>query len=449
MKQTQHSKTPKVGTRIGINELLKYLKTNKEAMKNIGCIDLNNMNNQKNNVVETTITKLQFQDLKKVNYLPQNLASIFEINSDNFHKYLHAGVLQTLSYSYSKHADSLKINVSLYSSILVCLKHTFLSQTSQQQILFVTKLLDRLRIESTGTKFNFFEYDKLGWNKVELKTSITNGDSDPNVIKFVSDYLCINIFILDIEQDKVCFAGNAYISHRKNIFLLKHSDDTYEPCFTEQSRTFTSSDIIIKKLLQNSKKIDVYIVTNNFDKNIGFQEVEEDLIKYVGKTKPKKQLEEKTEVNPKIKEVLESKKVKVNSYDDSINAYNEDDDENSECDDTITGDIENVQEFSPKNDMSKWKIFDIMDKDDDYDENNKEVSEKKPTKINKSTNKKNKSSSESPKAKTYKISDIKTTLKLGELQNIAKDLKIDTCDKVGKTKTKNDLFYELKTKLSK
>ncbi len=96
MKQALHSKP---GERIGINDLLKYLKTNKEAIKNIGCVDLNNVNNSKNNAIDTEIVKLQFQDLKKMNYLPDNLASIFKINSDNFHKYLHAGVLQNLSYS--------------------------------------------------------------------------------------------------------------------------------------------------------------------------------------------------------------------------------------------------------------------------------------------------------------------------------------------------------------
>jgi hypothetical protein len=289
--------------------------------------------------------------------------------------------------------------------------------------------LDRLRTEATGSKFSLFEYDKLGWNKIELKTSITNGDADPNVIKFVSDYLCINIFILDIEQDKVCFAGNSYISYRKNIFLLKHPDDTYEPCFTEQSRTFTSNEVIIKRLLQNSKKIDVYIITNNFDKNIGFQEIEEDLTKYIGKTKPKKQTDEKETIE--VKKVINDKKSNV--YDDSINAYDEEDDN---CEDTITGDVENVQELSPKNDMSKWKILDIEDND---------ASEKKPMKVN---NKKNKTSSSEGSKTTYKLTDIKSTLKLGELQDIAKNLKLSTSVN-GKAKTKNDLFYEIKTKLSK
>jgi hypothetical protein len=150
-------KSQKCGERIGITELLNYLKTNKDTIKNIGCIDLNNVNNTKNKIEETEISKLHFQDLKKINYLPENLANIFKLNSDNFHKYLHAGVLQNLSYSYSKHTESVKINVSLYSSILVCLRHTFLSQPSKYQEIFITKLIDRLKNDASGAKFDFFE----------------------------------------------------------------------------------------------------------------------------------------------------------------------------------------------------------------------------------------------------------------------------------------------------
>lgn len=418
MKQVQYNKIQKIGERIGINELLQYLKTNKDVIQNIGCIDLNSINTLKTNTIES-ITKLQFQDLKKINYLPENLANIFGINLDNFHKYLHAGVLQYIS-----HSDGKKINVSLYSSILVCLKHTFLSQQQQNQELFITKLLNRLKTESIGTKFKFFEYDKLGWNKENLKMSIINGNINPHVIKFVSDYLCINIFILDIQQDKVYFPGDEYISHRKHIFLLKYPDNTYEPCFTEQSRTFTLNDIMVKNLMQHSKKINTYILLNNFDKNNNFNEqnnefheIYEDLTKYVGKSSkwnkndPIKNITDKTD----IKKLMHHE---VNSYDDSINAY----------DDMIT---------DTQNDVSHCKLLDI---ENDTSDNNHE---KKPKKINKKETSQNDTSS-----KKYKISDIKTTLKIAELQTIAKNLKIST-EKNGKAKIKKELLDDIKTKLSK
>jgi hypothetical protein len=209
--------------------------------------------------------------------------------------------------------------------------------------------------------------------------------------------------------------GDSYIPYKKNIFLLKHSDDTYEPYFTEQSRTFAFGDIIIKQILQNSKYIHINMISNIVADNINpdkkFQEIEEDLTKYIGKKRPPKKINVESEIIDKNKS---------SSYDDSMNAYNEDDTEN------------NIGEKKKKNDMSHWKILNISD--NDMSDNDVEIS------ISKKSSDKSKCE--------YKLSDIKSTLKIADLQNIAKKLKI-SLENGGKSKTKNDLFFEIKTKISK
>ena len=124
-----------------------------------------------------------------------------------------------------------------------------------------------------------------------------------------------------------------------------------------------------------------------------------------------------------------------------MNAYDEDELENED----------KFQKLKKQHDMSQWKILNISDSDVSDDDKHITISNSS-TKKNKSIDKKSSSEKHSNQSDTskceYKLSDIKSTLKVAELQKIAKDLKV-SIETNGKSKTKNDLFFDIKTKISK
>lgn len=389
-----------IGKRIGLGDIIDFVKKNENTIKNIGCVDLNDITDTHT----TKIEKLKFQNFKKINYFPENLANIFTSNSENLNKYLHAGVLEKIKYSIHKTIEKKEINVSFYSSLLCCLNQSFLSQTLFVQSNFIIKLIDRLYNEAKGSKFKQFEYKKLGWSENELATSIANGETDGNVIKYLSDYFHVNIFILNLEEDKLYFGGGEnYVPYKETIFLLKYDDDSFEPFFTEQSRTFSFNDPITKIIKKNTNKIGLYVISEKM--NLMFCEAEENLDKYNHKQK-------KREVKDEIKK-KDDKPVQIEmEYNDAINAFEE-----KSSDDNENDEIEGMTEQKMKK-------------------------EKKKPESSSSSN----SDSSSQSDVGFCADDIKPTMKVDELKKIAKRLKINTLSS-GKPKTKVILMNEIKNKL--
>lgn len=373
-----------IGKRIGLNDIIEFVKKNKNIIKNIGCVDLN----EKIDIEPKKIDKLKFQNFKKINYLPKNLTDIFTSNSENLNMYLHAGSLEKIKYSTHKSIEKKEINISFYSSILCCLNQSFLSQSLFHQSNFITCFINRLCLEASDSKFKQFEYKNLGWDKNELVNNIANGEIDENIIKYLSDYFHINIFILNLEEDKLYFGGGEnYIPYKETIFLLKYNDDNYEPFFTEKTRTFSFSDPIIKTIKKFSNKIGIYVISDKM--NLMFGETEENLDKYIHKSKTRK-----------LKKYVQ---VETNCNND-INAFDEcpseDDVENSE--------IENITEQQ----------------------------------ITKKT------SSESTSNEHIDPNSISISMKVDELRKIAKKLNIDIMIN-DKLKTKPTLIKEIKNKIKK
>ena len=341
--------------RITTKDLFQYIKNNSDTFKYVNCVDLNDTSCV--DIIDT-LDQLNFQDLKKVNYLPPTLANIFKLNSSSSYKYFHLGVLNLID----------KHNVTLFSSIISCLKHTFISYPISQQILFIEKFIKRLASDSKGHKYNMFGYKRYNWKKTDLYNDITNNLFNSNIIKYISDYLHINIFILDIDKDALYFGGGeTYVPFKKTIFLLKYKDDSFEPFFTEQLKTFTVNDNIVKIIRNNISVVKCYILSTNIEfANITFEETEENLQTY------------------KLKNT--SKQF------DAIDV--------------------------PKNNTVILKNNNSDNSDDSEEDNQFDESTEKPHK--------------------YIESDIKATLKVVELQEIAKNLNIDISEnKNGKKKSKN------------
>lgn len=246
--------------RISIYDIINFIQKNITQISNIDCIDNTQLTNEIPLIQSNSkLTPLQFQEIKPIKSLPPNLNQIFN------EKYFHIGVLRNLN----------KLDISLYSSIIVCLKSKFHSQTLEFQIDYITKFIDCLKSNS-----KIFNYKKYNWNKSDIYNSLCKDFIGINIIKFVSDYLYINIFILDIEQDKLYFgSGEHFIAWKKTIFLIKYNDNYFEPLYSETNMYFQHKDTIIQYILSNKHLVNLYqlSLTNTFE----FTDIEENLNPYL------------------------------------------------------------------------------------------------------------------------------------------------------------------------
>jgi hypothetical protein len=470
----------KQGKRISKDDLISYIKTNKDVLKNVKYVDLNEIQEKEK---PTFLEKTQFQNLVEIDYFSPNLTQIFKLNSSNNRKYLHAGCLRTIN------TKTKTFQVSFFSSIISCLKPSFFSSPVSYQISFMNQFIERLKEESTGIKFNEFGYKKkYGWKVNDLKEYINDNQFGPNIYKYVSDYFHINIFILDLEKDLLFFGGDEYIPFKYNIFLLKYIDTTYEPIFVGGQRTFTAESDIVKELIRNNPdNVNVYHMANKM--SLGFEESEEDLAIYKpkkdivkskedwikdkiekDKNKPegiydKKQQEKKAKerktseevVKPNIKfdlmtsvkstKIIKQTKTKKKSdnpvsylseskneeYDEDMNAFEECSEE--ELINSDKSSIKPVKKIKQLSDVSEQY-------NSDSDNTSKSSEFVKPTKTLKQVLKKVNKTTKKESSK-YKVSDIKDSLKVNELKDIAKEIGIQ----IGK-KTKAVLITEIKKVLT-
>lgn len=410
---TTHSTQKKSGKRISMEDLYKFIKINKNTFQNIGCVNLNEPLKEQFEELE----KLQFQDVKKVQLLPNSLSNFLQGTTI---KYLHAGTFVKTKGS---------VNLSLFSSVISCLKRTFLLQTIISQEKFLLSFITKFKNE-IDSLFFLHKYEKLyNWSKDEILTDLNNGIFSGQILHILCDYFCINIFVLDVEEDSVFFGGGMhYIPYRKNIFLLKFDNDTFEPIFTEHTRVFTLSDEPIKTIRNNNniRKTKLYSVYGyGISKP---EEFEEELLKYnppPKKSKKELRLEKEEIEKQKNKQELENILEKVDEelsdkmsnniaeYDETINGFTED----------FENDVENQL---------------------------KEINEKAPLKKKiKHTNTTECNSEDKSKNKKEMQPDVTKlkSMKVAELQEFATKFKLQTREN-GKAMTKQQLLSTIEKYLS-
>lgn len=118
-----------------------------------------------------------------------------------------------------------------------------------------------------------FNYTKLKWNKKTLKDNINKNIIDASIVRVVSDYLHVNIFIFNEETESIEYGGGDYIPFKKNLFFYKYQNNYY-PVFNKNFKYFSYDTPLVKYLLTNTDKINLL----SHDQ-LTFKE--EDLTKYI------------------------------------------------------------------------------------------------------------------------------------------------------------------------
>jgi hypothetical protein len=275
---------------------------------------------------------------------------------------------------------------SFFKSLL----YTLISKPKESDLENLIKTLVKHIMYGGITEFG---YAKLKWNKKTLKDNINNNVIDSGTIRVVSDYLHVNIFVINDDSKQIEYGGAEFVPFKKNIFIYKYKDNFY-PIFTKDSKFFKFTSPLVKYLLTNTQKI-----TLLSHDQMTFKE--EDLSKYINLAT----------IMPEIPVNVKAEEVSViNKFDEDFTEY---EDNKSE----IVNDDSATSDTSENDSDDSANIANSDDNDDDSDDNDD--------------------------VNNTDIFNKYMKLSLMEIQKEAKKLNINIKDSNNKLKNKNLLCMEI------
>jgi hypothetical protein len=380
----------------------------------------------KNDLVESSFKLLKFGEVNTLGDLPKTLKNIFDPFITDMKR---VGVLPN---------KNKVTNVSLLYSILYCIKTDFLDLSNAEKINCIEAFTNKMLTDFGGKNlYKKYKYNELGWKKNEFIETLDKYKNNILTLRFLSEYLSINLFLLNMNEDKIyaIYPEKEYNVFKPSIFLSFY-DNIFEPIIYNNQHIWRNEYDPLRKLINIDKKY-IGILNGDFKNEIEkvFVIGSEDLSKYL----PNK--EEDEEIIIVKMEVDEKKKDEVNN-DIEIHAKNDD---------------HHNKNNKHKND----------DKDNNYDEvyikdavieSEIYINDVEETEIDIQTAKNDKDIFYTSKKQDIEESDddiiasINKTMKLNDLQTIAKKFGIDVANgkyKNGKLKmkTKNELFDDVVTKI--
>lgn len=470
------------GPKISLDDIVNYIEKNKKFINNplTEKLDMNDVH------AEQGIEALQYNKTSNVDSLPTNLQSIFSST-----EFIRAGSLTYVGIPAN-------VDVSYASSLIMLMVPDFTQMKDDDRVDFVQAFIRKIHKESRES-FTKFGYDKLGWDVKEFMNNVKNFTIGKDLLRYVADFLNINIFILDYEMDSLIYVGEKTFSkYKKNVLLLKIKENRFEPVFMRDALFINHKSFIIKKLMNSRflvERLDCDFT--NEKEEFNFVIGEEDLEKYIEQIADKTKkieddknvvdknskgsdvkpgqvstFEEKSKENDKSKDksaIHTMQSVRTNDHDqesDDLNGFDQEDNGTDDVDNPDSGHLSDDQDVnSYDSDSNKFesedqhsseknkkllknkknsKIVALSDDENIDSESNhsalkKEIKKVVPVKDSKKEEKPS-------KKQTKKSTHVDTTKTVAQLKEIAKQLGIDlTYDKNGKktAKTKPMLIDDI------
>lgn len=241
--------------RIALTKLISYVlsftvdNVNKDVLDNIFPTQIKSDD-------EFQFESLTLGESRNINDFPIKLKSIF----DPFIKDLMRHGSRTVFEN--------DVNMSLYFSVLSLLIKNYTTLPTTDQLNYITKLRDKLVMIITN---NETTYKSLGWTKKEILNSLVQYKTNKIILKLLADYLCINIFMLNITEDRVYVISenDSYDMFRPNIFLVYNMEENFEPLIYSNTPVLNYNTSIIKKLITVDKNFLVLLNMNLNENNSG------------------------------------------------------------------------------------------------------------------------------------------------------------------------------------
>ena len=225
---------PDIMVRLTKAKLIEFIKMHSSSNNMIGSIDLNSIVVHDNKKLK----QLKYQEFSVITSMPENLDKIFDVTNN---KFLHTGVL-------NKDIKT-NMNISLYSSVLLCLIKTFNLKTVMEQNELVSSLTKNILSSLKKNLFVDYDYKKYGWTYEMLVKDLGGDTIGKSHIKMLSDYLHINIIIADLKNDSIYYCDDTIVIYKKTIILLRYENNEFEPLISEMSYYYTCNNDIIKNIL--------------------------------------------------------------------------------------------------------------------------------------------------------------------------------------------------------
>lgn len=162
-------------------------------------------------------------------------------------------------------------NVTLYYSVLNACIPKFSEYTEPQQIEYIKSLREKLiAYVSNVDVFRRNNYEKLKWNKKSIIQSLAQFKVTKLTLKILADFLSVNIFILNILEDKLyVVSGNDYFDmFRYNIFVTLNNS-TFETMAYLGNKMLDYDNVLVKKIISIHKNILILFNTNLNDDESG------------------------------------------------------------------------------------------------------------------------------------------------------------------------------------
>lgn len=148
-----------------------------------------------------------------------------------------------------------EIETSLLKSVLYCLTGEVKDE------IFINILKDKMIADLTEQKLHMkYKYREFKWTIKDISDGIKNNINDKMLVRYLADYLNINIFIINIAEDKifVVFNENELNIHKPTIFLSLYNN-IFEPISYKEKLIWNNS-IAFNKVLTDKQLL--YVMNN-------------------------------------------------------------------------------------------------------------------------------------------------------------------------------------------
>lgn len=250
-------------TPLTLEGLYEFLDKNREIIANPS---KQNMNSDYEVVVITK--QLKENESERISHLPDKLSEIFNINSNNL---IRVGVINYI--------PSIKNNISFVSSLITCLDSSYSTKSEEEQFLYIKSIFEHIK-----ANINALMKD-IKTKKNDIIKKIFNYTIDDDIRKICTNLFHVNIFIIDIQNDRLEFINNTFIPYKKNIFIIKIKDDIYEPVFFNDKKFLQYNSNLINNLIDNPElvynmvlNVEIEDISNYLQKNDTKMDIKEKIL---------------------------------------------------------------------------------------------------------------------------------------------------------------------------
>ena len=225
-----------------IHDISEYIHTNSQFINQVHINTFDDSDFENENAGADALEPLNPGREALLTSLPKNLNQIFST-----YKFTRKGVMHEVRTP----ADT---DVSFVSCLLSGCVDKYDKLSDKTKVDLTEKLIRKCHKEYQKA-FENLKYKELGWKLAELRKIVSNLQINRSLLRYYVDTLYVNLFILDIDNDRLAYVGSeTYVKFKRNIFILKYEGDRFELVFDKSTKRhfFHHSDGIIKKLVNSS-----------------------------------------------------------------------------------------------------------------------------------------------------------------------------------------------------